>query len=83
MTSSDWNLENVDTKRTNFRVYIFLRILVDFAKLNTRKIFFENDIWENKYTLNMHKIHISRKQIHEKKYAQKMLVNSAFFRINH
>ena len=30
-------------KRINFRVYIFLRIsqsLVDFAKLNTREIFF-------------------------------------------
>ena len=36
-------------KRTNFRVYIFSRfsrILVDFAKLNTRKISF-NVIREN------------------------------------
>ena len=35
--------KDVYLKRTNFRVYIFSRIsriLVDFAKLNTREIFF-------------------------------------------
>ena len=44
MTSSDWNSGNVYLKCTNLRVYIFSRIsriLVDFTKLNTRKIFFQ------------------------------------------
>ena len=55
-------------KRTNFHVYIFLRILrilVDFAKLNTREIL--SDIHENIYTSNMDKT---------------QLINSAFFRVN-
>ena len=69
-------------KRTDFRVYIFSRILVDFAKSNTRETFFLNSICEKIYTPNKHNINISWKKIHERKYAQKMFVNSAFFRIN-
>ena len=69
-------------KRTDFRVYIFSRILVNFAKSNTRETFFLNIICEKIYTPNKHNINISWKKIQERKYAQKILVNSAFFRIN-
>ena len=60
-------------KRTILHVYIFLRIwriLVDFAKLNTRN-FLLNGICENKYTLNMHKIHIRENNIYTKKNMHK------------
>ena len=45
-------------KRTDFRVYIFSRILVDFAKSNTRETFFLNSICEKIYTPNKHNINI-------------------------
>ena len=58
MTSSDWNSDNVYLKCSNFRVYIVSRILIDFVKL--KQNFLLNGIRENKYTLNMHKMYISR-----------------------
>ena len=37
MTSLDWNSDNVYLKCTNFCVYIFSRILVDFAKFSVQR----------------------------------------------
>ena len=67
MTSSDWN-SDVYLKYTNFRVYVFR----EFWSISQN--FLLNGIRENKYTLKMHKIHISQntwKNIH--------IINSARF----
>ena len=56
---SDWNSDNV---------YFFLANFGQFRKIKCSQNFLLNDIRENKYTLNMHKIHISRNA--RKKYAQ-------------
>ena len=68
MTSSDWNSDNVYLKCTNFRVYMFFVNFGRFRKIKYTQNFLLNGIRENKYTLNMHKIHISRNA--RKKYAQ-------------
>ena len=67
MTPLDWNSDSVYLSCTNFACICFSQILVDFAKLNTQN-FQLNSIRENKYTLKMHKIHISQNT--RKKYAQ-------------
>ena len=65
-------------------MYIFLQILqisVDFAKLNTRKLFFQTTFAK----MNTRQIctkFIFRENKYTKRYALKMLVNSVFFRIN-
>ena len=66
--SSDWNLDNVYFKCTNFRVYMFYMNFGRFRKIKYTQNFLLNGIRENKYTLNMHKIHISLNA--RKKYAQ-------------
>ena len=73
MTSSDWNSDNVYLSCTNFRADIYFANLGRFCKIKYKQNFLLNGIRENKYTLNMHKIHISRNA--RKKYAQ----NSAKF----
>ena len=50
MMSLDWNLDNVYLKCTNFHVYIFSRILVDFAKYTQNFLLYNY----------RHKIYISR-----------------------
>ena len=65
---------------TSFRVYIFWRILVSFAKFNTRKIFF----WAAFTKINTREI-CTKIIIGENKYTKinmlkKMFVNSAFFK---
>ena len=59
MTSSDWNSDNVYLKCTNFRVSMFFANFGRFRKIKYTQNFLLNGIRENKYTLNMHKIHIS------------------------
>ena len=73
MTSSDWSSDNVCLKCTDFRVYIFFAHFGWFRNIKSTQNVLLNGIRENKYTLNMHKIHISRNA--RKKYAQ----NSAKF----
>ena len=68
MTSSDWNSDNVYLKCTNFRVYMFFASFGRFRKIKYTQNFLLNGIRENKYTLKMHKIHISQNT--RKKYAQ-------------
>ena len=68
MTSSDWNSDNVYLSCTNFRADIYFPNLGRFCKIKYKQNFLLNGIRENKYTLNMHKIHISRNT--RKKYAQ-------------
>ena len=60
MMSSDWNLGTVYLNCTNFRVYIFFANFGRFSKIKYTQNFLLNGIHENKYTLNMHEIHISR-----------------------
>ena len=60
MTSSDWSSDNVCLKCTDFRVYIFFAHFGWFRKIKSTQNVLLNGIRENKYTLNMHKIHISR-----------------------
>ena len=67
MTSSDWN-SDVYLKYTNFRVYMFFANFGRFRKIKYTQNFLLNGIRENKYTLKMHKIHISQNT--RKKYAQ-------------
>ena len=64
------------------RVHIFANFanFGRFCKIEYTQNFLLNNISKIEYTPNMPKIHILRKQIHEKKDAQKMLVNSAFLR---
>ena len=78
MTWLDWNSGNVYFKCTNFCVHIFFANLSQFCKIKYTHNFPLNCIPENKYTLNIHKIHISWNKYTQKKCAQKMLVNSAF-----
>ena len=73
MMSLNWNSDNVYLNCTNFRVNIFFANFGRFRKIKYTQNFLLNGIRENKYTLNMHKIHISRNA--RKKYAQ----NSAKF----
>ena len=68
MTSSDWNSDNVYLDCTNFRVYMFFGDFDRFRKIKYTQNFLLNGISENKYTLKMHKIHISQNT--RKKYAQ-------------
>ena len=68
MTSSHWNSDNIYHKCTNFRVYMFFANFGRFHKIKYTQKNFLNGIRENKYTLEMHKIHIS--QSRRKKYAQ-------------
>ena len=68
MTSSDRNSNNVYLKCTNFCVYMFLANFGRFRKSKYTENFLLNGIRENKYTLKMHKIHISQNT--RKKYAQ-------------
>ena len=68
MTSSDWNSDNVYLNCTNFRVYIFFANFGWFRKIKYTQSFLLNGIRENKYMLNMQKIHTSRNT--RKKYAQ-------------
>ena len=75
MTWSNWNSGNV---YLNFCVHIFFANLSWFCKIKYTQNFTLNCIPENKYTLNMHKIHISWNKYTKKRCAQKMLVNSAF-----
>ena len=65
--SSDWN-PDVYLNCTSFRVYIFFANFGRFHKIEYKQNFLLNGIRENKYTLNIHKIHISRNV--RKKYAQ-------------
>ena len=67
MISSDWN-SDVYLNCTNFRGDIYFASLGRFRKIKYTQNFLLNGIRENKYTLNMHKIHISRNV--PKKYAQ-------------
>ena len=60
MTSSDWNSDNDCLKCTNFRVYMFFANFGQFRKIKYTQNFLLNGIGENKYTLKMHKIHISQ-----------------------
>ena len=68
MMSSNWNSDNVYLNCTNFRVYIFFANFGRFRKIKYTQNFLLNGIRENKYTLKMHKIHISQNT--RKKYAQ-------------
>ena len=60
MISSDWNSDNAYLSCTNLRVYISFTNFGPFRKFKYTQNFLLNDIRENKYTLNMHKTHISR-----------------------
>ena len=68
MTSLDWNSDSVYLKCTNFRVYMFFANFGRFRKIKYSLKFLLSGILENKYTLKMHKIHISQNT--RKKYAQ-------------
>ena len=68
MTSSDGNLDNVYLKCTNFHMFMFFANFGRFRKIKYTQNFLLNGIRENKYTLKMHKIHISQNT--RKKYAQ-------------
>ena len=68
MKSSDSNSDNVYLQCSNFRVHIFSANFGRFRKIKYTQNFLLNGIRENKYTLKMHKIHISQNT--RKKYAQ-------------